>query len=152
MKINYISSFLSCETSSSDVATDNIYLDIIMWCKWHMYHATTFISITIYKTAAELNHPHIHGYQLLFPQPGCEADYSPPPTAKVNKTWSYTYISPYAIMLWHLSMGTTLPLPHIISTTKYNLQQFFCIWYLIILPAYLVSPLSTSLGISWTTK
>lgn len=125
MKTDYISSFLSCETSSSEVATDHIHLGIIMRCKWHMYHASTLLSITMYKTAAGLNHPPIHGYQVLFPQPGCEADYSPPPTAKVNKILSYTYISPYAIMIWHLSMGTMLPLPHIISTTKYNLQQFF---------------------------
>jgi len=53
-----------------------------------MYHATTVISITMYKTAAGLKHPPIHGYQVLFPQAGCEADYTPPPTAKVNKTWS----------------------------------------------------------------
>jgi len=89
-----------------------------------MYHATTFISITMYKTAAELNHPPFHGYQVLFPQPECDADYSPPPTVKVNKTWSYTYISPYTIMIWHLSVGTMSPLPPITSTTKCNLQQF----------------------------
>ena len=106
----------------------------------------------MYKTAGGLNHTSIHGYQVLFPQQRCEADYSPPPTAKVNKTWSYTCISPYAIMIWHLSMGTMLPVPRIISTTKYNLQQFFYIWYLTILPAYLVSPSLMSLGISHTTK
>ena len=152
MKINYIFSFLSCATSSSNVATDHIYLANKMWCylnlhAWHMYHATTFINITKYKIAAGLNHPPTHGYQVLFPQPGCEA-----PTAKVNKMWSYNYISPYAILIWHLSMGTLLPSPNIISTTKYNFQQFFDIWYLTILPAYLVSPLLMLLGISWTIK
>jgi hypothetical protein len=152
MKTNYISSFFSCETSSSDVATDHIYLDIIMWCKWHMYRATTFIIITMYKTAAGLNHPPFHGYQVFFSLPECDTDYSPPPTAKVNKTWGYTYISPHTIMIWHLSMGTMSALHPITSTTKCNLQQFLYIWYLTILPAYLVSPLSVLLGIWQTTK
>jgi hypothetical protein len=37
-----------------------------------------------------------------------KANHSPPPTAKVMKVWSYTSISPHAIMA---RTGTSLPLP-----------------------------------------
>jgi hypothetical protein len=40
------------------------------------------------KTAAGLNHPRIYGYQVLFPQPGCVAYYSPPPTTNLNPSFT----------------------------------------------------------------
>jgi hypothetical protein len=34
---------------------------------------------------------------------GCEADNSPPSSAKVKNAWSYTSTSLYVFMVWHLS-------------------------------------------------
>jgi hypothetical protein len=38
------------------------------------------------------------GLSLGVKWPGCEADYSPPTSAKVKKTWVYTSTPPYAFM------------------------------------------------------
>jgi hypothetical protein len=33
-------------------------------------------------------------------RPGCEADHSPPYSAKVKKKWSYTFTNPQVFMAW----------------------------------------------------
>jgi hypothetical protein len=33
-------------------------------------------------------------------RPGCEADPSPPTSAQVKKTWTYTSTPPYVFMAW----------------------------------------------------
>jgi len=43
--------------------------------------------------------------------PGCEADHSPLPSAKVKNAWSYTSTPLYVFIAWCLVKGTTLPLP-----------------------------------------
>lgn len=71
--------------------------------------AQIFLFRTIYRPALESTQTHIqwvmgssHGGKAL----DCEADYSPPSTAKVRSAWNFTSISPYIIMAWILSRGT----------------------------------------------
>jgi hypothetical protein len=57
-------------------------------------------------------------------QPGHDADYSPPTSAKVKNAWSYTSTPQYVFMAWHL-VKHSLPCLSL-SDLSYQEEISFC--------------------------
>jgi hypothetical protein len=62
-----------------------------------------FLFTTVSRTALGYTQPHIQGaLSLGVKRPGSETDHSPPSSAEIKNTWSYTSTPQYAFMAWCL--------------------------------------------------